>query len=215
MGVFVSLGIVILAMLVQAFLQLTPGLYMLFRHQTNGKWRGYFALGAATTIAVLLMVVNYVVFDSTILRWIMVGVLVAYGVFCFFSYYRKGEGTELIISRRVAKTLTIRTKRAKSSSDAFILGAMGEFAESIFIVPLMITTVLGANGIDDYRLWVLLCYVVAAVIPLLIIEIYYQCDKNLSEIQKIRVKNKNFYRIMIGACCLVMAMLMASVGVLQ
>ncbi len=202
-------------MLVQAFLQLTPGLYMLFRHQANGKWRGYFALGAATTIAVLLMIVNYVVFDSVTLRWIMVGVLVAYGAFCFFSYYRKGEGTELILPRKVAKTLTIRAKRAKSGSDAFILGAMGEFAESIFIVPLMITTVLGANGIDDARLWVLLFYVVAAVMPLLAMEIYYQCGKNLSEIQKIRVKNKNFYRIMISVCCLVMAILVANVGVLQ
>lgn len=215
MGILVSLGIVILAMLIQGFLQLTPGLYMLFRHKNGAKQRGYFMLGAATTIAVLLMLVNYVVFNSDIMRWIMVGVFAAYGVFCFFSYYRKGSSTELIIPRKITNTLTLRARNVKNNSDAFILGAMGEFAEMIFIIPLMIATVMGAGGMDDERIWILLGYVVAAVIPLVIMEIYYQCGRNMAEIQKSRVKNKNFCRIMISVCYFVMAILMACIGVLQ
>ena len=82
MSVFVSVGIVILAMLIMAFLQLSSGVFSLFYHYASGKYSKsrasdmtlFFILGTETAAACL--------FFCSYLFWHMVDLMITSGHFC-------------------------------------------------------------------------------------------------------------------------------------
>lgn len=227
MSFFASVGIVILAMLILASLQLTPSVFTLFYHYALGKYSSkkasflslYFILGAET-ISVCLFLSSYYIAnifflmysrpESSILAWIAVGVLIALSIVCLVLYFRPGYGTKLFIPRNFAKSLSLNAKTAKSRSDAFVLGAFSNTLELILTIPLyLITSVelmeLSTEFITSDILTI--CYILSSSIPLFVIRWRYQLGHNLADIEKSRIKDKTFTRFILGISYLVIAIL--------
>ncbi len=217
MSFFVSLGIVILAMLIMACLQLQPGIFSLFYHYASGKYSKsrasdmtlFFILGAETAAACLFfcsyLFANLFFFyrfrpETSFFAWVMAGILLALAFMGFFCYYRAGQGTKLFIPRRCAQNLDHAARSVKTRSDAFTLGALSSVCELPFTLPLYIITSveimeMSVEFFPSHLLTIL--YIVIPTIPLFITRWKFQLGYNLADIQKSRVKDKAFTRIIL------------------
>ena len=227
MNVFISLGIVILAMLIMASLQLTPGVFAIFYHYALGKFSKakasylsiFFILGAEIIAACLYLSIFYLTciffFDNlqpeiTVPFWTLAGILIALGILSFFVYYRRGSGTKLFIPRKYAKALDASAKSVKTRSDAFLLGALAGTCELVFTLPLYIVTCIeimkmGAAGFSSNLLTII--YILIPVIPLYIIRWKYQTGHNLADIERTRIRDKNFTRFILAFSYIMIAIL--------
>lgn len=227
MSVLVSVGIVILAMLIMAFLQLTSGVFSLLCHYASGKYPKkrasdleiFFILGAET-IAVCLFLCcyyfSYILFfgssrpETGIIAWIAVGVSIVLAVICLTFYYRKGVGSRLFIPRKVAHSLNKYAKSAKTRSDAFTLGALCGTYELPFTLPLYLITAveimeMNAEYYSSYLLTFL--YILAPIVPLLIVRWTFLVHHSLAELAKARVRDKNFVRFILAFSYMTIAIL--------
>ena len=194
---------------------------MLFYHYTYGKTSRknanrlslYYIFGAITAISFILTTTFLLTCGSTLMRWILAGILFGVGIlFCRF-YFRKGRGTELFLSRKIADSLLKNAKNAKKPSDIFMLGAMSEMPELIFTLPLYVILALSIGNFTDpiMRTSLGIVAVMASAFPFLLIWGFFKSGRNLAEIQRLRVKNKQFIRFFITGCYLiVMALLIAT-----
>lgn len=218
MSFFISLGIVILAMLIMASLQLQPGVFALFYHYASGKYSKrrasdmtlFFILGAETASACLFLcsyyVANLLFFyhfrpETSFFAWIIAGILITLSIISLFYYFRPGSGTKTFISRKCAQNLDAHARSAKSRSDAFVLGAFSGVCELPFTLPLYIITSIEIieMTVEFFPSNLLtLLYIIVPAIPLFVIRWRFQAGHNLADIQKTRVKDKNFTRIILG-----------------
>ena len=217
MSVFISVGIVILAMLVMASLQLVPGVFALFCHYSLGKYSKkqastlslFFILGAEIIAAIFFITaiyISYVLFindldpHNNIITWIFVGILIALSIASFFFYYRhpKSKDTELFVSRRIAKSLDYRAAKARTPSDAFVLGALCNIPELIFTLPLYIITateIIYSHSeyfADDF---LTVIYILIPTIPLFILYHSFHSRHTLADIMRSQVRDKTFHRL--------------------
>ena len=218
MSFFVSLGIVILAMLIMACLQLQPGVFSLFYHYASGKYSYartsditlFFILGAETSAACLFLCSYYIADflflykfrpETSFFAWIIAGALLALAIMSIFCYFRPGPGTKLFIPRRCAQNLDSHARTASSRSDAFALGALSSICELPFTLPLYIVTSIEIMEMTveffPSNLLTIL-YIVIPTIPLFITRWKFQLGHNLANIQRSRVKDKNFTRIILS-----------------
>ncbi len=217
MSFFVSLGIVFLAMLIMASLQLQPGVFALFYHYASGKYPKsrasdmtlLFILGAEVAAACLFLCSYYIVNlfflyqfrpETSFFAWFIVGVLIALTFMSFFCYFRPGSGTQLFIPRKCAGSLDKHAKTAKSRSDAFTLGALSSVLEIPFTLPLYLVTSMeimemSVEFFPSHLLTIL--YIVIPTLPLFFIRWKFQTGHNLANIQRSRVKDKNFTRLIL------------------
>ena len=206
-----------MAMLIMASLQLQPGVFALLNHYAYGKYSKakasdltlFFIVGAETAAACLFLCSYYFVNlfffyqfrpETSFFAWIMVGILVALAVMSLLFYFRPGPGTRLFISRKCAKGLDTHARLAKSRSDAFILGALSSICELIFTLPLYIITSaeimeMTVEFFPSNLLTIL--YIVLPTIPLFIIRWRFQTGRNLADIERSRIKDKNFTRFIL------------------
>ena len=229
MNVFASIGIVILAMLIMASLQLVPGIFALFFHYTSGKYSSkkasslslYFILGSEIISAFLFIsafLISYILFlndlnpRNNVLTWIFIGIFVALSVACFFFYYRspRSKNTELFIPRKYARILNLRAKSVKTPSDAFVLGALSNTYELVITLPLYIVTAteimyMHSEYFADDVMTIL--YIIISSIPLLCMYHSFRIGHNLAHIQRTRVKDKPFLRIIISFSFFTIALL--------
>lgn len=218
MSIFISLVIVILAMLIMCSLQLTPGVFAIFYHYALGKFSKakasdlslFFILGAEIIAACLFLSIYYLTcvlfFDNlhpenTILAWTLAGILIALGFLSIFIYYRRGPGTKLFIPRKYAKALDLNARAINTRSDAFMLGALAGTCELVFTLPLYFVTSIeiikmGAEGFSSNLLTII--YILVPVIPLYFIRWKYQTGHTLADIEKSRVKDKHFTRFFLA-----------------
>ena len=214
MSIFTSLGIVILAMLIVASLQLTPGVFALFYHYALGKFSKrkasdltlFFIIGAEIVNAFIFISIYFLLgfftlgdlgFNNNIFTYTLVGILVALAIVSFFCYYRRGAGTQLFISRRYAKGMDHLAKSTRSRTDAMLLGALAGSYELIFTLPLFIivaTIALEFNISRQPANLIAIAFVIAPLLPLFIIRWQYQSGYNLADILRLRTKNKTFIR---------------------
>ena len=217
MSVFISVGIVILAMLIMASLQLVPGVFALFYHYASGKYSHKkvsalslcFILGAEI-IAVVLFVsalyISYTLFindldpHNNVLTWMFIGILIALSIASFFFYFRnsRGDDSKLFIPRDFAQSLDLRARKVKKPSDAFALGVFSNVPELIFTFPLYIITAteimyMHTEYLADDFLTVL--YIIISAIPLLITYYSFRSGKNLADIMRSRIRDKAFHRL--------------------
>lgn len=205
-------------MLIMASLQLQPGIFALFYHYASGKYSKartsditlFFILGAETAAACLFLCSYYIANllflyqfrpETSFFAWIIVGVLIALAIMSLFCYFRPGPGTQLFISRRCAKNLDLHAKNAKSRSDAFVLGAFSGVCELPFTLPLYIITSIEIieMTVEFFPSHLLtLLYIIIPAIPLFIIRWRFKAGHNLADIQKTRVKDKIFTRIILS-----------------
>lgn len=214
--------IMIVAMLIQASLQLLPSIVMIFRHyvyakQTQKKAKylmAYFLLGAAGAVALILTMSYMSIPDVPLTRWILAGVLIALAGASIWLYFRKGQQTELFLPRSMARNLVERVKGVSKRSDALILGLATSFLELAFSLPVYVVVAVKLNGFYSgvLRAELVLMNVLATMIPAILILMLYRSGKNLAEIQRTRVKNKKFYRILLSVCYLTLAVLVMGFG---
>ena len=220
-------------MLIMAFLQLTPGVFLLFSHYSYGRFSRknascaslFFILGAETS-AVLVYLSIYFVLSALyvvplnvvndLLAWIIAGAMIAIGVIFPFCYFRKGKGTKLFISRRLAKEFNQKTKTAKSRSDAFVLGFIASLPELIFTIPVYMIAAIEIMKIGStpiLRAILSLGFILIKIAPLIAMHLAMDVGQNLAVIQKARAKNKQFTKYFIGTIYLLIGILVIIFGV--
>ena len=230
MNVFVSVGIVILAMLIMGSLQLVPGVFALLYHYASGKYStkkastfGLFFIIGAEIISAFLFITSIYISNAlfindldphnNILTWISIGILIALSITSFFFYFRHSHSkdTELFVPRRIADNLNLRASRVKSPSDAFALGVVSNIPEMIFTLPLYIITAteiiyMHTEYIADDFLTIV--YILISAIPLLIVYYSFRTKHNLATIMRSRIHNKTFHRLCLSLSYATIAVLM-------
>ena len=220
MSEMADLAIIVLAGLIHAMLQLGVGAMLTLYHAVLGSrvkkkarilGRNYM-LGAglfnmltvATCCFVVLVVFSGVMPEPAVM--IMCGVLIMLAAGVWFVYYRKSEGTELWVPRGFAKFISERAEETDDNVEAFSLGMTMAAGEMPFAIALII---VAANSIlalpQSTQIMAIVLYVVMVEIPMIILQVAIRDGKTVVEIQKWRVRNKNFLKIMAGVCYVVLA----------
>lgn len=220
MDILVPYAEVILAAVIHATLQLSLGSLLLLYHasmkqhipkRTRQLVSNYIA-GVGTLI---LLSVTGIAF--TLERWlggalyaeellIVVGMLVALAIAVWTFYYRFGKSTELWLPRTVARFINQRAKATQSDTEAFGLGLLTSFAEWPFALVLMVVAANSILGLpSEQQLLAVAIYTIITILPPLILRGAVRKGKTVVEIQRWRVKHKNFFRIVTGVGFLVLS----------
>ena len=227
MSVLTSVGILILSGLILAFLQLVPGIFAIFSHFVHGKFSRpkasnlttFFIIGSEIAVVLIFLCVYAIlccspavtfIIDSDIFAWILAGILLALTFITLGFYYRKGPGTKLFISRRLANGLRTRIQNTKSRSDAFTLGLVSTVPELIFTLPIYLITTITIMRLDlvsPERAGLIVLFAVIAISPLLILKAATTFGYTFADFLKFRFKNKTFFRFCLALCYLLIASL--------
>ncbi len=232
MSVFTSLGILILATLIMATLQFVPSIFLIFYHYASGKYSNKkasdftlsFALGVeffSTVMFLLLYAVFFAFFynhpyaESNLFLWIMGGIFIALSIIsCFFYYRKKTRGTELFVPRSMSRSIFERAKGVKNKKEAFLLGCFSGTIELVFSFPIYIIAVAAAHRIDCApRSLLVILFVLSPLIPIVTNYLMFRTGLNLAEIERRRIKSKQFQRFMLvlGYALLVFAIAFSGV----
>ncbi|MBR6505861.1 hypothetical protein IKT18_03450 [Candidatus Saccharibacteria bacterium] len=204
----------IVSMVIFCFLQIPSGVFSMFYHfrlaKTSKKQADdatlSFILGVEIFNTIMWLLTYIIIFCcqsssiSPFFLWLMTGICLADAVAAFFFYFRKSKSsTATFISRRVAKSLASRAKTVSSRSDAITLGFVSCLPELLFTLPLYITCsafLQSENALP--RAILIIVAVIIAVVPLFVIRTFFRTDHNLAEIQRLRVKLKPHFRIILS-----------------
>lgn len=207
MSVFTSLGILLMVALIQGLLQLAPGVFAYFYHYAIGKTSlkkakllsPFFILGVLLTNILTFVTVACVVSDSEILRAVMAGIFVALSVAGGVFYYRKGSGTRLYIPRKLARALMNGARNTDSAMDTFLLGFIAGVTEIFFTLPLAIMVILQVRTFDSWIIQsgLIALDIILSIVPLIVVAIIYRTGGTLADIERMRARNKDFYRLML------------------
>lgn len=235
MSIFISLGILLLAMLIQGFLQLSPGVFSIFYHHALGKTTAKkaddqslsFILGTEIATAIFFLatylVVTFFAAEKALLNsiflWIMAGIFILEALFAFFFYFRPGKKnkktTKLFIHRHQAESFIYHTTFNKNRSDTILLGFLSTATELILTLPLFIISSIEILSLSPrFNFIFIIAYIVVATIPLFTIRTLYRTGHNLAEIEKLRIKRKFLFRVVISASYLGIAILTFISGVI-
>ncbi|MFV0484897.1 MAG: hypothetical protein ACK5MU_01545 [Candidatus Saccharimonadales bacterium] len=214
MSELLSVATIILAGLVHASLQLGLGCLLLLYHESMGKHirartRGLvssFISGVGIIVFLLLSTACFLVINlfesafSTEILAVVIGILTALAIVMWFLYYKSGKTTELWLPKSVAHFVDNRAKVTNSNTEAFSLGVLTCFAEMPFIMILLL--VAGNSILElpvEYRALAVAGYTIVTIIPLIILRLAIRSGKTVVDIQKWRMKNKTFLRVISGA----------------
>lgn len=137
----------------------------------------------------------------------IVGILLALTLIIWFAYYRTGRSTELWLPKSVTKFITSRAQKTSSRVEAFSLGMLTSFAEfpfSLILILLVADTFLQFSPI--FQIISIFIYLLIAISPLLICRLFVRRGDTVAEIQRWRVKNKTFLRVLSGVGFLALAL---------
>lgn len=212
-------------MLIMGFLQLSPGVFALLMHYATGKYPKkratelgiLYILGAETVATCLFLCCYFVAYalslgsaEMPVFAWVAAGMMIVLSVASFCFYYRSGGGSRLFIPRRAANSLDRHARKVKSRSDAFILGALAGTYEIVFTLPLCLVVaaeMLNTGGqCFPIQLFAIL-YILSPAVPLFVVRWSFLRKRNLADIARMRAKDKNFVRLMLGFCYLTIAIL--------
>lgn len=133
------------------------------------------------------------------------GILFGLGVAVWLFYFRKGNGTMLWLPRTVALYLAERSKRTKSTAEAFALGMASVTGELLFIVaPLGVAAMVSVTLPPALQVAALLLYVPVSLLSLLLVAALVASGHKISQIQRWREENKRFLQFMAGSSLLVL-----------
>lgn len=221
---------VFLAAVIHATLQLGLGALLLLYHASLGKHvkkqtrnlvDSYIA-GAGMLIFLMVAAVAFLMdrfFGKALYTeelMIVIGMLVALAIAAWAIYYRRGKSTELWLPRTVAKFIDKRAKETNSNTEAFSLGVLTSLAEMPF--TLMLFVVAGNSTLElpvMYQPLAVVMYTIITILPLVIMRLAIRRGTTVTDIQRWRVKNKNFLRIITGVGFLVLGAFLFTFEVLQ
>lgn len=225
MSFFISVGIIFLAMLIQSLMQLMPGIFAIFYHSALGKTSRQkaddmslsFILGVELFTALFFVVAYAIIslcatkhpFYEDSLPWIFIVIFCFEMIMSLLFYYRKSKTSELFIPRSSAKNLTARASSVKNRSDTIALGLVANVCELPFTLPLyFIVCSRALKTFSSISFIAIFFYIVAAVLPIIIIQLFYRTGHNLAFIERFRTKNKTFFRVAISLGYLMIALLL-------
>lgn len=216
-----DLFIIILAGIVHATLQLGVGTLLLLYHASLGKHVkkktrelvSNYILGNAFLTLLAVLAASFlisVIFQGEMnpaLLTIIVGILIALAVSVWAFYYRWGKSTELWLPKSIARFIDRRAKVTESQTEAFSLGMLACFAEAPFTL-ILITVVANSVIALPLALQILAValYAILSVFPLIILRIAARRGETVVDIQKWRLKNKKFLRIVSGVGFFILAL---------
>ena len=221
--------IVVLAGLVHATLQLGVGTLLLLYHASLGKhikrktrelvtnyiFGNALLTGLAVAAACFGISVAFAGEMNPAILTIVVGILVALAISVWLFYYRWGKSTELWLPKSVARFINKRAKLTESNIESFGLGMLACFAEIPFTLILIVVV---ANSIlalpQALQFLALAIYVILSILPLAVMRIALRKGQTVVDIQKWRIKNKNFIRIVSGAGFVVLAVFLLAFKVI-
>ena len=135
---------------------------------------------------------------------VIVLLLSAVGIWTF--YYKTGRSTELWLPKSIRHYIRARAKETDSRVEAFSLGMLSGFAEMPFSIMLYI--VVANMALELHHGWQIvgiLVYVIISMAPTLVMKDYIKSGKTLVAVQRWRIKNKNFIKLMGGIGFVVLA----------
>lgn len=230
MDMVIPFSEVFLAAVIHATLQLELGTLLLLYHASLGKHvkkrtknlvSSYIA-GVGSLVFLGIAAVAFILdryFEKPL--WteeliIVVAMLVALAIATWGFYYRRGRSTELWLPRSVARFIDKRAKETNSNTEAFSLGVLTSLAEMPFTLVL---TVIAANSIlalpTPYQLLAVVLYTVVAITPPIIVRLAVRRGQTIADIQRWRVKHKNFLKIITGVGFLVLGFFLFGFEVLS
>ncbi len=229
MDMVIPLSEVFLAAVVHASLQLQLGTLLLLYHASLGKHvkkktktlvSSYIA--GIGTLVFLAVAATCFLFDRyfgkslyTEEMVIVIGMLVALAVVIWTFYYKRGKSTELWLPRSVANFIDKRAKETNSNTEAFSLGVLTSLAEMPFTLVLFI---VAANSILALPvLWQIIAtvlYTVITIIPPVILRLAVRRGETIVDVQRWRVKNKTFLRVISGVGFVILGMFLFAFEVL-
>ena len=215
--IFSAVGVIILAALAHASLQMNLGSLLLLYHESLGKHikkRTKFLVtnyisGVTFLIITSLAATAYFIHLffganlSVICLTILTSLLVALTICIWLFYYRSGRSTELWLPKPIARYIASRAKQTDSNIEAFALGLMLVSADSLLKLPLLLQTGM------------FLGYIFIAILPLVILRVAVRHGKTVVEIQKWRLKNKNFLKILSGTLFITLAIFLIAFRIIQ
>ena len=228
--IFSASGVIILAAIAHASLQMNLGSLLLLYHESLGKHikkRTKFLVtnyifGVAFLITTSLAATAYFIhlfFGSSlsvVCLTILVSLLVALTICIWLFYYRSGRSTELWLPKPIARYITRRAKQTDSNIEAFALGLLASFAETPFVIVLMLA---GADSLLKLpfilQMTMFFIYILIAILPLAILRVAVRHGKTVVEIQKWRLKNKNFLKILSGTLFITLAIFLVAFRIIQ
>lgn len=210
---------VFLAAVIHATLQVSLGSLLLLYHASIGKHVRKKTRNLVDSYIIGIVVLVFLTLGSMVFlldRYfekplyveelvIVVGMLVALAIATWMFYYRIGKSTELWLPRGVARFIDQRAKITNNSIEAFSLGALTSLAEMPFTIVLM---VVSANSIMKlpplYQILAVVAYAAITIVPLIVLRLIIRKGQTVVDVQRWRVKHKNFFRLLtgIGFCVL-------------
>lgn len=218
MSVFIPLGIVLLSMLIQGFLQLSPGVFAIFYHHALGKTSPKkaddeslsFVLGVEIAIAIVFLITYFVIafsfsendFTDSIFFIVLAIIFVILAIFTSCWYFRIGKKyrktTTLFLPRHLKSSLIHHAENAKNRTDTIILGFLTTIIELPFTLPLMIISSVAIFKISITSGFLfIIAYIVIATLPLFTIRTLFRTNHNLAEIERLRIKWKTPFRLIL------------------
>ncbi len=222
--------IVILAGVIHATLQLGIGTLLLLYHASIGKHvkkrtrelATNYILGNGLLTALAITAMCFIIallFSGPMNPAVLTIVAIALGALAISVwgfYYRWGKSTELWLPKSVAKFINERAKTTNSNTEAFSLGMLACFAEAPFTIILI---TIAANSIISLpislQLLALIIYTLLSVFPLVILRIAIRQGQTTVDIQRWRIKNKNFLRVLSGIGFFTLALFIIAFKVLK
>lgn len=230
MDMLIPFSEVFLAAVIHATLQLGLGALLLLYHASLGKHvkkqtrnlvDSYIA-GAGMLIFLMVAAVAFLMdrfFGKALYTeelMIVIGMLVALAIAAWAIYYRRGKSTELWLPRTVARFIDKRAKETNSNTEAFSLGVLTSLAEMPFTLMLFVVAGNSILGLPTmYQPLAVVMYTIITILPLVIMRLAIRRGTTVTDIQRWRVKNKNFLRIITGVGFLVLGVFLFTFEVLQ
>ena len=216
----VQFGIIALSAFVHASLQLEVGALMLLYHASLGKHIkkktknlvSSYILGSALLVVLFISTIIFLIatFTNGSLSpkslAILAAVLLMLALSTWLFYYRSRQTTELWLPKSVSRYINKRAKTTESNIEAFSLGMLTAFAEMPFSFVLM---VVAGNSVVllpfEWQFVSVLAYAFITILPLFILRVSIRRGSTVVDVQKWRVKNKNFFKILSGTLFLTLA----------
>lgn len=230
MEMIIPFSEVFLAAVVHASLQLQLGTLLLLYHASLGKHvrkktkrlvSSYIAgvgslvfLPLATMIFLLDRYFGKALYAEELV--IVIGMLVALAIAAWAFYYRRGKSTELWLPRNVARFIDRRAKGTNSNTEAFALGLLTSIAEMPFTIILFVVAANSALDLPPlYQILAVALYTVIAIIPPVVLRLAIRKGQTVVDIQRWRIKNKTFFRVLTGVGFLALGFFLFSFEVLS
>ena len=225
----VQFGIIALAAIVHASLQLEVGALMLLYHASLGKHIkkktrnlvSNYILGSALLVVLFLSTIIFLIATftngslSTKSLAILAAVLLMLAISIWLFYYRSRQTTELWLPKSISRYINRRAKLTESNIEAFSLGMLTAFAEMPFSIVLM---VVAGNSVVllpfEWQFLSVLGYAFVAILPLFILRVSIRRGNTVVDVQKWRLKNKNFFKVLSGTLFLTLAIFIIAFKVL-